>query len=193
MITPSHLVYNLGFFQRYIGNDKMLFLAVALGAFLPDLPVWLFGIIGTLAQVPFETLWRDLYFAEPYTSIFQASHSFVVAGSILLIGLVIRLRWLILFSVSCLLHFLFDFLLHSEDAYQHFWPLSSWQFFSPISYWDPNYFGQIVGLIEILLGSIILIFLYKKISRPLYKKLLVIGGAIYLLLPLSGLIIFSLF
>jgi len=48
------------------------------------------------------------------------------------------------------LHSCFDFPFHHSDAHHHFFPFSTWQFHSPISYWEPAYHGQIVGSIELI-------------------------------------------
>lgn len=47
------------------------------------------------------------------------------------------------------LHATLDFLLHHDDAHRHFMPLSDWRFESPVSYWDPDHFGQVMSFVEI--------------------------------------------
>jgi hypothetical protein len=37
---------------------------------------------------------------------------------------------------------------HAHDAYRHFWPLSDWRFYSPISYWETDLHARWVSLIE---------------------------------------------
>ena len=53
---------------------------------------------------------------------------------------------------AALLHLGFDFLLHNDDGRAHFWPLSNWVFQSPVSYWDPDHYGNIAGSIEVALS-----------------------------------------
>jgi hypothetical protein len=43
-----------------------------------------------------------------------------------------------------------DLPLHHEDAHRHFLPFTNWRFISPVSYWDPEYHGRIIAVIEIL-------------------------------------------
>ena len=55
------------------------------------------------------------------------------------------------------LHSVGDFLLHHDDAHRHFFPFSEWRFQSPVSYWDPRYYGDVVSPIEslvVLLGAL---------------------------------------
>ena len=49
-----------------------------------------------------------------------------------------------------LLHALFDFGFHNDDAHRHFFPLLDFRFKSPLSYWDPGHFGHFVAVGEII-------------------------------------------
>jgi len=55
------------------------------------------------------------------------------------------------FLASMALHCLVDLPLHREDAHAHFWPLTSWRFLSPISYWDPRHGGSFFLAFELAL------------------------------------------
>ena len=68
-------------------------------------------------------------------------------------------KYFVLLLASMLVHCVFDFPVHHDDGHRHFFPISQFRFQSPVSYWDPNHFGKITGLIEILFflaGSIFL-------------------------------------
>ncbi len=41
-----------------------------------------------------------------------------------------------------------DLPVHHDDGHRHFFPLSDWRFASPVSYWDPEHYGRIVGTAE---------------------------------------------
>ena len=74
--------------------------------------------------------------------------------------------WLAFFA-SMAVHCVTDLLVHREDAHAHFFPLSSWRFASPVSYWDPLHYGAAVGLVELVLvfgGALVLIKYYRH--RP---------------------------
>jgi len=81
---------------------------------------------------------------------------FDVFNSLPLIALCMIVTWRLsalhwtAFLAGMGLHVLFDLPLHHEDAHRHFFPLSDWRFFSPISYADPAHYGDIVSACEIL-------------------------------------------
>ena len=74
----------------------------------------------------------------------------------------------ICFWIFCaaLLHTLIDIPLHSTDGPLVFFPFNwHYRFASPISYWDPNYYGHIWTIFEHSLDSVIivlLIFYWRK-------------------------------
>jgi len=61
-----------------------------------------------------------------------------------------RMQVMMVFFASMLMHSLFDFPLHHNDAHRHFWPLSDFRFASPVSYWDPAYYGQWMAPLELI-------------------------------------------
>jgi hypothetical protein len=124
--------------------------AAAIGAFLPDAPaigmvLWANLIVGYGAV----EIHRDLYFSEPWQAVFAPWHSFFVWAAVLGIGLLGRWRLVQVCAVSALLHLLCDLPLHAEDAHRHLWPVSDWRFQSPLSYWNPAHFGDVVQPIEV--------------------------------------------
>ena len=75
-------------------------------------------------------------------------------------------------------HCVTDLLVHREDAHAHFFPLSSWRFVSPVSYWDPRHYGAVVGLVELVLvfgGAVVLMTCYT------HRSWRVIAGLVLLL------------
>ena len=72
-------------------------------------------------------------------------NSFVLWGLLLVVGLMARSGMLIALYGAALVHLALDFPLHNNDSRAHFWPLTNWKFISPVSYWDPKYYGHIVG------------------------------------------------
>ncbi|MEQ9571409.1 MAG: hypothetical protein RLN95_04890, partial [Nitratireductor sp.] len=87
------------------------------------------------------------------------------------------------FSASALLHSLIDFLTHRADAHMHLWPLSDWRFRSPVSYWDPDYYGNWFGLFEAALGVALIVVLFRRYrALPLRAGLLVVLG-LYVAVP----------
>ena len=52
---------------------------------------------------------------------------------------------------SMALHVGLDFLTHHDDAHRHLLPFSDWRFASPVSYWDPAFYGTWFAAAELLL------------------------------------------
>lgn len=71
-----------------------------------------------------------------------------------------------------------DLPLHHDDAHRHFFPFLEWRFVSPVSYWDPNYYGKWIGLVEAVSVIGAAIYLFSR-HRPLRRWGVAIMG-IYL-------------
>ena len=66
-------------------------------------------------------------------------------------------------SVACMLHTLIDIPLHVNDGPLLLYPLNwTLRFQSPISYWDPNYYGREWSIFEHLLDLGLLIYLFFR-------------------------------
>ncbi|MEO0408095.1 MAG: hypothetical protein AAF289_12165 [Cyanobacteria bacterium P01_A01_bin.135] len=147
MNTPAHIVLNLLFLGR---ADQGVALPVICGAILPDLPMFVFYGIQKLRGIPERVIWRQSYYEPGWQNFIDLFNSI----PLILVGLGIA-WWLgsrsgILLAVSMLLHIAGDLPLHHDDGHRHFFPLSDWRFESPVSYWDPNHYGGIVTVIEVL-------------------------------------------
>ena len=80
---------------------------------------------------------------------------------------------------SMLLHHLADLPLHHDDAHRHFWPLSDYRFISPVSYWDPDHFGNYGALLEtglLLLASVVI---WRRAKSIWAKSILVLISMAY--------------
>jgi hypothetical protein len=76
------------------------------------------------------------------------------------------------------LHLGFDFLLHNDDGRAHFWPLSNWIFQSPVSYWDPDHYGNIAGAIEVAASLLCCGVLWLRFKGRWMRGLIVALGTI---------------
>ena len=121
---------------------------------------WELLIKGTDAQIVFG----QMYFSESWQAVFRIDNSFVIWGVVLGLGLALRKAWVIALAGAALLHIGLDFPLHHDDGRAHFWPLSTWVFQSPVSYWDRAHYGQIVGPIEIGLSLILCGVLWRRFT-----------------------------
>ena len=91
-----------------------------------------------------------------------------------------------LFSAA-LVHLTLDFPLHNDDARAHFWPLTNWKFTSPVSYWDPKYYGQIVGPVEIGLALVASVYAWHKYRGRVMRGII----AVLALLEVAPIVIFG--
>jgi membrane-bound metal-dependent hydrolase YbcI (DUF457 family) len=186
MNTPAHLIFGAAAFAR---PDKPKVTAAAIaGSLMPDLSLyfmsaWSLFIIGNSPSYVFDTQ----YFSDEWQSIFAIDNSFFLWGLILMIGLWMKRDWLWAFAGSGLLHISFDFVLHNDDARQHFWPISDWLFFSPFSYWDRDHHGVLIGGME---AAIVLVLGLVLIRRFGWSKMSILFG-IVTLLELAPVLMFS--
>jgi hypothetical protein len=161
MNTPAHIVLNTvalarGRFQRFVWP-------VALGALLPDLPMFGFyayqrGWLG----VPEHVIWSQTYFLPHWQRFFDAFNSLpLIALAAFFAWRARRPVW-----VACLasmaLHCVADLLLHHDDAHGHLWPLADWRFRSPVSYWDPRHHGIYFGVLELVASIAASIALWRR-------------------------------
>lgn len=126
----------------------------------------------------FGEIFGEQYFNSYWQSVFAIDNSIPLWALILAIALAFRLTALLAFSGAGLLHLLFDFPLHHDDGRAHFWPFSDWIFESPLSYWDSNHFGGIVGPIEGIVSFILLVVLWRRFSGLLAKCLILGAGVL---------------
>lgn len=149
MNTPAHVVLNL----LCLGRDAQanMLTPVVLGAILPDAPMfWFYAVEKWIRKTPEALIWRESYHQLHWQNFIDLFNSLPLMGVGLLISLWSQSTFGLLLFGSMVLHIVGDFPLHHDDAHRHFFPFSNWRFQSPISYWDPNHYGHIVTLLEIL-------------------------------------------
>ena len=104
-------------------------------------------------------MWDTLYFDSAWTPFITLSHSLILWPMLLLLATLTKQALLRYVSAAALLHVCMDFFVHHDDAYRHFWPLSDWKFLSPLSYYDPKYYGDWVGAIDAVVVIGLLVWL----------------------------------
>src|SRR5690242_19641069 len=148
-------------------GDTRRSLAAVGGALLPDLPaillvVWALHVEG---RSPGE-VFGLLYWSPSWQAIFAPTHAFPVWGLALAAALALRSPLLVAFTASGLIHLACDFPVHLTDAHRQFWPLTDWRFHSPVSYWDPAHYGNIVAPLEGMLAVSLTVFLLIRFKSP---------------------------
>ena len=108
-----------------------------------------------------QRVFNELYFSDAWQTVFAIDNSFVLWGILLAAALWRRVPWAIALTAAALLHLFLDFPLHHDDGRPHFWPLSSWVFESPFSYWDrahgATWIAPIEGVIALAAGIVLLL------------------------------------
>ena len=174
MITTSHAILNAAILGRKVKPTHHW--AIVLGSILPDLPMFLyFGFYllhhshirvapEYLNEYHFRQLWVDW------------GHSIPLALAEALICFLVKFQNGIYFSLGMLLHDLEDLPVHAEYAHRHFLPFSNYRYYSPFSYWNPQFHANIVAPLEWLAVVIAISVLWRRgLSPPIQVFLLFIG------------------
>lgn len=165
--VPDSEIWGVWYFTEYWQQ---------LSAISNSIPVY-----AVLALVSFFLGGRDLLnMMKGHGRLFLESHSDQSqnAASTASVGRLIGIC-LFAFSIAALLHVLTDLPLHHDDGRPHFWPFSDWIFRSPVSYWDPNHYGRVWSLIEVVLAIILIIVLWRRFSSRVVRGLLLFTALSY--------------
>lgn len=179
MNTPGHYILNLALLGKTISATENL--AIALGAILPDVPIFVFYLVAKfIYKMPEGKIWSEAYYEPFWQNIVALFHSIPLA----LIGAAICycFDWkpgLILF-VSMICHSLLDLPVHHDDAHRHFFPLSNYRLISPFSYWDVNHYGRIVAFIEMALVLGVNPLVLSLLNSPWTKGIVIAIDMFYL-------------
>jgi len=178
MNTPAHAIVNLLLLP---GQRRRAFLPVLLGALIPDVPIVLFyGWARLVARLPERIIWTSAYHGVGWQALIDTFHSFPLLGVACFISRRLRAPRCAAFFASMFLHSCFDFPLHHDDAHRHFFPLSDWRFHSPVSYWDPRYFGGIFSSMEVLIVVAGGVWLARKTDNASHRRWIVGIVSLYL-------------
>lgn len=170
MTTPAHSIINYALFKKINPKADNFALWIIIGGLIPDAITTVYAIITMSMGFDFDFIWDTFYYSEPFFSIISLTHSLPFYAALIAITLLVyryllpKAQWLIgltLLWASALLHSFIDFFLHVEDAYRHFFPLTNWRFISPISYWDPNHYGNYFVVFETILYCGVLYWILK--------------------------------
>ena len=156
METYSHAFFTWALGKHGLKAGRAAGIAGAVGATLPDLP----SFAGTAYYVGEDYL-RDgwgamhsegvldaIYFSGPFGGTGSALHSVVPVAALLVIYRVLGLgrrdprRILLWFLLGWFGHTIADFLTHVDDTRPLFWPISDWEWSSPVSYYNSSYYGR---------------------------------------------------
>ncbi|MBL4871727.1 MAG: hypothetical protein JKX72_12330 [Robiginitomaculum sp.] len=183
MQTPTHAILALALLAKN-GDTKRNRIILA-GSLIPDLFIYICWIWLSAHGLSQETIWNEIYFQSSVQFWSGFSNSIPMYSALALLGYTQRkTKWgllLLVFALAALSHMATDFPFHAEDAHQHFWPLTTWKFHSPLSYWDSNHYGRIVGGFETLLALSCIALLLKRLTGKKTQTVLKIFFGLYLL------------
>lgn len=161
-------------------GEARFLVPIAVGAVVPDLPMVVFYAYQRLLLGRSEALiWSKLYHAPVWQNFFDIFNSLPIVGACVVVAWRLNARWWMAFLLSMLLHSIADMLLHHSDAHRHFFPFTEWRFFSPVSYWDPRHFGDVVGTIEMILAFAIALLLVRLYPQTGSRMLIGCIAGIY--------------
>lgn len=170
MNTPAHLIFGAAAFAR--PDRPYVTIAAIFGGLLPDLSLYLLVGWAMSRGIDARVIFGEMYFSDAWQAIFAVDNSIPLWGAALVVGLWQRWPVLIALAGAALLHLVFDFALHHDDARRHFWPLSTWVFRSPFSYWDGNHNGYIIGPLEIAVCLVLCGVLWRRFQSWLARVLI---------------------
>lgn len=184
LLTQTHALLALAIWAKpkeTARNWSVLAGALATDIFIYIGFIWFVGIKGQTASVYFA----DTYFEGSMQFWSALSNSLPLFAVLAVIGLTFKTKkWgmlLLVFALAGFSQSAIDLPVHADDAHRHFWPLSNLRFFSPISYWDPDHYGRIVGPFDMALGLTCIAILWRRFNRPWVKVVLGFWAALYVI------------
>ena len=116
--------------------------------------VWL----GTSEHV----IWSESYYLAGWQAFFDVFNSLPLVALAALVAYAMKSPRVVALCASMMIHAVCDLLLHRHDAHRHFFPFWEWRFVSPVSYWDPRYYGGVVSSIEVVVVVVGASWLFKQ-------------------------------
>ena len=189
MNTQTHILMGALLFGRRMPRTTW---AGAAGGIAPDVPMLAIVAVLRLSGYDFDDIFGRLYWENWWQIANAIGHSFLLWGGVF-IGSAALIRrqaepgnlpkLAFAYSGSALIHSAIDFLCHREDAHMQFWPLTRWKFISPVSYWDPAYYGREFGLFEAALGIAMAAALFMTWRRRPVRAVLALAILLYAAVP----------
>ncbi len=197
MNTQTHALLALALFSKREAPARNW--AVLAGALVTDIFIYV-GLVyyGLITGDGIGAYFNTIYF-QPHMQFWSAlSNALPIFTALAVIGYAFRQhKWAVLllfFALAAFTQSLIDLPVHADDAHRHFWPITDWRFYSPISYWDPAHYGRIIGQIDNLLGLICIAILWRR--HPALRVKVVLSALIvlyflFVLLPFIAPFIFA--
>ena len=184
MNSPTHSLIALAALAKQ-GQSRRNW-AVFLGALIPDAVIYLWAPYQAfIKQESWPEIWNTLYFEPPMQNLIAYVNSVPIYGALGIAGYLGRGKlWgqlCLVFSLAALLHIAFDLPVHNHDAYRHFWPLSDWRFYSPLSYYETAHHARWVSLVEAGIAAVCIVVLWRRFAQRWVKVVLSALALLYVL------------
>lgn len=180
METYAHSFFTWAVAKHGVKAGRAAGIAGAVGAALPDLPAFAATAyyIGPVflrdgwASMESGKVLDAIYFTGSFGATGSALHSAVPVAALLLLYGFFRLgrrdtRGILLwFLLGWLGHTVADFFTHADDVRPLFWPISDWAWSSPVSYYNPLYYGRQFFFVE---HGLILLMMVGLLIRRLRR------------------------
>jgi len=181
--------------------QKIVISGLIFGALLPDVSLFIMFGYAQFLGLPHSIIWGEMYYSPFWQSLGAISNSipvYLLAAMLAWWGLGktdkaeakttvtshITAFLLLIYttSIASLAHALTDLPLHHDDGHPHFWPITNWIYSSPVSYWDDRHYANYWAPIEILMGLIFIVLLWRRYSS-LWAKFLLLLAALGYVIP----------
>ncbi len=164
MNTPTHLLLSAALLAKP-GEKGRNWAAIA-GSLVPDMSLYVMWANAKFVEgLSDRVIFGQLHFSDYWQLMSAVSNSVPIYIAALLVGLWRNSLVVTIFCISGLIHFAGDFPVHRSDAYRYFWPFSDWRFYSPFSYWNPRYYGNIISMMEIGLVAVLIVILWRRFEN----------------------------
>ena len=168
---PQHIYPWPKFLENQKFPSKQLIWPMVIGSLLPDFPMVIFYLVEKfIFGQPESYIWGTAYFSQDWSNFIDLFNSIplIFLGFALCFWKQWKQGWI--FLSGMFLHVLGDLPLHHDDGHHHFFPLSQWRFDSPVSYWDLDHHGGIMGVIEAIAMMISSLYLFRAYPSPGGKR-----------------------
>ena len=179
MMTHSHILVGAVLFARP-GAPFAAAAAIA-GSLAPDLDVAMMWVTERIGGASSCVIFRQRFWESPWVEVQAIFNSAPLWALLALLGWLARDRiGAALFAFGCagLLHVAADFALHADDARAHLQPFADWRFHSPVSYWDPAYYGREVQIAEAVFALTLILVLWRRFGGWRARAPLALAGAL---------------
>ena len=172
MRTFSHALVTAAI-GRGAGTSRGALSAFVAGSVIPDMPLMLLAALSMLSSPSWDEGMQRMHATYEIDALWIAlhnlPHSLIALGLLALVMFGFRQqRWAVLtlwFAAGAALHSVIDIFTHAGDGPMFLYPLSTFRFDSPVSYWDPAHYGRVFTVFEYSLDALLILYLSLRYQQ----------------------------